>query len=188
MFYIKMKNNHCVKIFFLCNYKKIRTDSKVKVENIFTYWKLAINLMKTDLYHIIIKGKICPWCINSLAISVLWTLALIFKNTYFFPICVSNSDRTIYERKTKNKDLKMFHSSSIRQQVCFCPKETEASSLSTKGRWILCLTYTVSFVLEPNSDPSPLLRAVISVLCYMVMQCSDSLRDTEGYMAALSLY
>lgn len=32
----------------------------------------------------------------------------------------------------------MLHSSSIKQQVCFCPKQTEASSLSTKrnmNRW-----------------------------------------------------
>lgn len=45
----------------------------------------------------------------ALAASVLLlTFASIFKNTYVFPICVSNSNSTIYKEKTKNKNLKRF--------------------------------------------------------------------------------
>ena len=45
---------------------------------------------------------------------MLQTSALVFTNTYFFPICVSTSDTTIYKEKRKHKDFKTVHSSSIK--------------------------------------------------------------------------
>lgn len=71
----------------------------------------------------------------------------------------------------------MLYPPSMKQQVCFCPKEMEASSLSRKRnvtRWFNTHNTIYTF-LNLTQIPSGWLRAACTGLCY-VAQCSDSLR------------
>lgn len=98
----------------------------------------------------------------SLSFFPLFVLLLV----QLFPICVSNSDSTIYKGKKTNMDLKTLRSSSIKQHICFCPKETDASSPSTERNTNrLSLTHhTLCTSLNLTWALSAQLRAVTTAL------------------------